>query len=106
MAIPGFAFSPNWKTSDRAIMSLEDPLYRTEFAMRRRIAFMLMIVSLVSCKSTIGPFASKKRDQKPDPLLTTSEDKQRWGRDRYSYPEENSNLLPKTYTDTYGPTGR
>lgn len=71
----------------------------------RRIAILMLITLLAGCKSTIGPLASRQRDQRPDPLYNT-EEQQRYARERYPIPVENSNFAPNTFTDRYGPTGR
>ena len=48
----------------------------------RRITLLLLLTLLVGCKSTVGPVASRQREQKFDPLLT-SEEQQREGRNRF-----------------------
>ncbi|MCE9529895.1 MAG: hypothetical protein K8T89_01945 [Planctomycetes bacterium] len=68
----------------------------------RRIALLLLFMTLVGCKSTVGPLASRSRDQKPDPLYN-SELQQRWVRERFPYNEENVNVAPRLYD---GPGGR
>ena len=71
----------------------------------RRIALLLVLVLLAGCKGTTGPLASRKRDQKPDPLYN-SEEQKRSVRERYPYLEENRNLTPNSFNDRPGTTGR
>ena len=71
----------------------------------RRIAILLLLVSLAGCKNTTGPLASKKKPEAPDPLYN-SEQQQRWSRERFPLLENDSRVAPNTYTDRYGPTGR
>lgn len=71
----------------------------------RRLALLLLITLLAGCKGTTGPLASRKRDQRPDPLYN-SEEQQRWARERYPYWEENRNVAPNTFTDRPSPIGR
>ena len=71
----------------------------------RRIALLLLVMTLVGCKGTVGPLASRQRDQRPDPLYN-SEEQQRFTRERFPYLEENRNVAPDTFTDRPSPTGR
>lgn len=71
----------------------------------RRIAILLLLVTLAGCKGTVGPLASRQRDQRPDPLYN-SEEQQRFSRERYPYIEQSPNLAPNTFTDRPSPTGR
>ena len=71
----------------------------------RRIALLLLLVILAGCKSTVGPLASRQRDQRPDPLYN-SEEQQRFSRERFPYIEQNPSLAPNTFTDRPSPTGR
>ncbi len=71
----------------------------------RRISLLLLVVLLAGCKSTIGPLASKQREQKPDPLYN-SEQQQRWARERYSYTEDAPLLTPRSASEPYGSVGR
>ncbi len=72
----------------------------------RRCTFLLLVLTLLAgCKSTVGPLASRKRDQKPDPLYN-SEEQQRWARERYPYIEDNTGVTPRTFASPYGREGR
>lgn len=71
----------------------------------RRIALLLLILTVAGCKNTTGPLASRQRDQRPDPLYN-SEEQQRWARERYPYYNDNVNVGPKTFNDRPGTTGR
>ena len=71
----------------------------------RRIAFLLLVVMLAGCKGTVGPKASRQRDQRPDPLFN-SEEQQRFSRERYPYIEQDPGVAPNTFTDRPSPTGR
>lgn len=70
----------------------------------RRIALLLLLVTLAGCKGTVGPLASRQREQKPDPLYN-SEEQQRFTRERYPYIENNKNVAPFTYAGPPVPGG-
>ncbi len=72
----------------------------------RRIAFFLLIAVLAGCKSTLGPLASRQREEpKTDPLLN-SDEKQRAVRDRYPLYADDPTVAPPTFNTGAGPTGR
>ncbi len=71
----------------------------------RRTLLLLFLVALTGCQNTVGPLASRKRDQKPDPLYNIEEQK-RWANWRYPYWDDNTNLYPSTYSDRPGMFGR
>jgi len=71
----------------------------------RKIIFLLLIMILAGCKSTVGPLASRDRKQGPDPLLT-DEEQLRQVRERYPYLEDSRLYAPNSFTDRPGVMGR
>jgi len=71
--------------------------------MRRMMLLGLLL--LAGCQNTIGPLANAQRGRPDDPYYSIAEQK-RFGRDRYSTPDDANFAGPKTGIETYGPTGR
>jgi hypothetical protein len=68
-----------------------------------RIALAGMLL-LAGCQHVAGPFQPKTQ-RVDDPVLTIDE-QQRRGRQQLALPEDQGSLLPKTYIDRPGTTGR
>jgi len=71
--------------------------------MRRMMLLSLLL--LAGCQNTIGPLVNKQRGRPDDPYYSV-EDQKRFGRDRYSLPDDAYSAGPKTGVEKYGPTGR
>jgi hypothetical protein len=71
--------------------------------MRRLLILSLLV--LTGCQNTIGPLVNRHRGRPDDPYFSAEEQK-RFGRDRYSLPDDSFATGPKTGVDHYGPTGR
>jgi hypothetical protein len=78
----------------------------------RRLTLCLLLL-LVGCQNTSGPFA-KKPGRADDPFYSIPEQEKR-GRSQYTYPEDrygpdpvsfSGGLLPPTFSDRPSPTGR
>jgi hypothetical protein len=70
-----------------------------------RQVMLLGILLLAGCKSIIGPFQHRSPERVDDPRLPIYEQERR-GRDRYAIMETDPNVLPKTYSEYYGPNHR
>lgn len=70
-----------------------------------RRLFLLSVLLLVGCRSTVGPFAPRAPERVDDPRLPISEQERR-GRDRLAYPVESPAVGPRTYAETQGAPGR
>jgi hypothetical protein len=77
----------------------------------RKLLILAVLAAVTGCQGT-GLFASRPKDRErasraPDPLLSPDlEEQQRWGRARYSYPDEDRNIAPATYSERPTPSGR
>jgi hypothetical protein len=76
----------------------------------RKLLLLATLTAVVGCQGT-GLFSNRKKEppqaRSPDPLLSPDlEEQQRWGRSRFSYPEEGRNIAPPTYSDRPTPSGR
>jgi hypothetical protein len=77
----------------------------------RKLLILTVLVAVTGCQGT-GLFASRPKDREresraPDPLLSPDlEEQQRWGRSRFSYPEEDRTIAPNTLSDRPTPSGR
>ena len=67
--------------------------------------FLLGLLVLTGCQSTIGPLVNRQRGRPDDPYFSADEQK-RFGRDRYSLPDDSFATGPRTGVGAYGPTGR
>jgi hypothetical protein len=70
-----------------------------------RCLFIISLLVVAGCQNTIGPLANRHRGRPDDPYFSI-EDQKRFGRDRYSLPDDSFAAGPKTGVDKYGPTGR
>jgi hypothetical protein len=66
---------------------------------------LLSALLLAGCQNTIGPLENRHRGRPDDPYFSVEEQK-RFGRDRYSQPQDSFANGPNTGIATYGPTGR
>ncbi|HJZ89453.1 MAG TPA: hypothetical protein VKE40_01180 [Gemmataceae bacterium] len=77
----------------------------------RKLLILAVLATVTGCQGT-GMFASRPKDRErssraPDPLLSPDlEEQQRWGRARYSYPDEDPKIAPATYSERPTPSGR
>ena len=71
--------------------------------MRRWLLLGLLL--LTGCQNTIGPLVNRQRGRPDDPYFSP-EDQKRFGRDRYSLPDDSYTAGPRIGIDKYGPTGR
>jgi hypothetical protein len=76
----------------------------------RKLIVLGLLASLVGCQSIQGPFGNRKRDKElgsKDPLLSPDLDEQeRYGRSRFSYPEDDRFISPPGYSGRPTPSGR
>jgi hypothetical protein len=70
-----------------------------------RRLFLLGVLLLVGCRSTVGPFAHRTPERVDDPRLPIAEQERR-GRDRLALPEPSAEVAPRTYAEFPGPHGR
>ena len=76
-----------------------------------QLLLLAVLIGVVGCQGA-GPFAGKKRNDRPpptcpDPLLSPDlEEQQNWARSRFAYPEDDRNIAPPTYADRPTPSGR
>ncbi len=66
---------------------------------------LLGLLLLTGCQNTIGPLVNRQRGRPDDPYYSVEEQK-RFGRDRYSLPDDSNLAGPRTGVGSYGPTGR
>jgi len=69
--------------------------------MRRMMLLGLLL--LTGCQNTIGPLVNRQRGRPDDPYYSIEEQK-RFGRDRYSLPDDSYTAGPKTGINGFGPT--
>jgi hypothetical protein len=72
----------------------------------RKISLLLLLAVFVGCKGTTGPLASRQREQKPDPLLNSTEQQNQFVRERYPLMDDDSRVLPNTNSERPGVFGR
>jgi hypothetical protein len=77
---------------------------RQEPAMTRVVVVALLLAA-AGCQSNRGGLLYRKPDRADDPMFSI-EEQQRRGRDRLAVVEDTTNLVPKTYVDRPGTTGR
>lgn len=67
------------------------------------LASLALMTLSAGCRNTIGPAENRTRPA-PDPLLSI-EDQRKYGRERYSIPED-TQLIPRGFADRPSPSGR
>lgn len=76
----------------------------------RKIVMLALVMGMVGCQGMSGPFSSKKKERSTsgsDPLYSSDlEEQQKWGRSRYSYPEDDRGIAPPGYAGRPTPSGR
>jgi hypothetical protein len=60
---------------------------------------------MAGCANVVGPFEYRQPERVDDPLLSISQQQQR-ARDRLALPEMSGEVLPRTYVELPGPSGR
>ena len=72
----------------------------------RGVLFLVVVCVLAGCQGVQGPFERRPTTARvDDPRLPIGEQERR-GRDRLALPEWNPNLLPGTYGELPGPSGK
>jgi hypothetical protein len=70
------------------------------------LAFISTITTM-GCNSLSGPKANRSGRGAPDPLLSPDlDEQQRYGRGRYSYPEDDRTIAPPGFSGRSTPSGR
>jgi hypothetical protein len=74
----------------------------------RKLLILAALAGVVGCQNFSGPFGKKDHPRPaPDPLLSPDiEEQKRYDRSRYSYPEHDPLITPRTYSDRPTPSGR
>jgi hypothetical protein len=73
--------------------------------MHRIIPVLLLFATAAGCTRFAGPVAVRQTGRADAPGYTIDE-QQRRGRERYTIPEDDLRIGPKTYADRPSPTGR
>lgn len=74
----------------------------------RGVLLLAVVMMLSGCQGVVGPFQRKPAPTQPrvdDPRLPISEQERR-GRDQLALPQWSPNLLPGTYGELPGPSGK
>lgn len=79
--------------------------------MMRKFVCLAMLAGLGGCQNVSGPFANKAKDRDhrgaPDPLLSPNlDEQQKYGRSRFSYPEDDRGVAPSGFAGRGTPSGR
>jgi hypothetical protein len=74
----------------------------------RKLLFLALLCGVCGCQA-FGLTGKKKDPDRhgPDPLYSPDlEEQQKYGRSRYSYPEDDRGVAPQTYSGRPTPSGR
>jgi hypothetical protein len=77
--------------------------------MRKNLLLLALLATtvLAGCQGLAGPRANRSGRGAPDPLLSPDlEEQQRYGRGRYSYPEDDRTIAPPGFAGRGTPSGR
>ncbi len=75
----------------------------------RKLLVLALLASVCGCQSTGGLFGKKKETERrgSDPLFSPDlDEQQKWGRSRYSYPEDDRAIAPPGFANRGTPSGR
>lgn len=75
----------------------------------KKLLFLALMLGSAGCQNISGPFKAKEKDRsRPvDPLMSPDlDEQQKYGRSRYSYPEDDRYIGPPGFSSRPTPSGR